>query len=168
MFNYPFKLHNNDLITNSLKEYSKKFLNQYQKMAKNYNIELSGSGQLYTSSLSIYSTTFPYPILYITSSNAYISASFIPFGNNTSYNIIASTSTYPTLQLTFNSIGNIPNSIQYMDSLKILDLCDNNFKNVPKVLYKCEQLECIYLSNPDGGPFPKSEKFTEIGHNYRF
>lgn len=34
MFNYPFKLHNNDLITNSLKEYSKKFLNYNSLVAE--------------------------------------------------------------------------------------------------------------------------------------
>jgi Leucine-rich repeat (LRR) protein len=73
---------------------------------QNYYIELSGSGQYYTSSLFIYNNSLGYTSSF-TSSNNYISTVFSSSDYN-QYTINANTTTLSTIKLTYPTIKDIP------------------------------------------------------------
>jgi hypothetical protein len=72
----------------------------------NYTITLSGSGDFYTSSITITDTTYNVTSYY-TASNAYLTASFSS-SNTNNYSVVAQIQTFPILKLTFKTTGDIP------------------------------------------------------------
>lgn len=77
-------------------------------VGETYTAVLSGSGTFYTSSISIINTLDSTIVSYVTSSNSYLTASFSSSTYLNGINIIPKVETFPYLQLTYNSIANIP------------------------------------------------------------
>lgn len=103
------------ILSGSSTVYSSSFINDQSIFSLigtgNYNIILSGSGNFYTSSITIYDTQNANTISYVTGSNIPITSSLsssLYYNTTSSYRISAQTQQQPYIQITYDSVGNIP------------------------------------------------------------